>query len=268
MNDLILYTVLGREALASLDCPRVELLLDHEPTLPTDWRGWAVAIHAHVLLPGCTKHSSAGRDYANLAALDEALYRQSLDMARRSLQVALDVGARVLVIHQGKTREPTLPGRHERLVAALTTLADQAAGSDLTICVENMPAPWGYSFEEWRSLPADVDRPNVALCLDVSHAAFTARHRAAGPAAREALLWAHLDAAPIRHVHWSDDHLVDGHGTHLHLSLGRGSLPRAFHQAIARLPATKSLEIVSLLRDGDVALARANLEAAEELRRG
>lgn len=266
MNDLVLYTVLGRETLAALSCPRVELVLDHETTPPTDWYGWATAVHAHELLPGRAKHSSNGYDYANLAALDDALYHRSLDMARRSLQVALDLGAHVLVIHQGKTRASASPGDYGRFVDAVTLLADEAGGNGLTICVENMPAPWGYSFQEWQRLPDDVDRPNVALCLDTSHAAQTTRCLAKTPAEREALLWAHLDVAAIRHVHWSDDHLVDGRGEHLHLSLGQGSLPRAFHQAVARLSATKSLEIVPLLRTGDAALAQANLEAVERLR--
>lgn len=265
MNDLILYTVLGRETLAALGCPRVELVLDHETMPPTDWRGWATAVHAHELLPGRTKHSSNGHDYANLAALDDTLCHRSLDMARRSLRVALDLGAHVLVIHQGKTRAPASPGDYARFVDAVALLADEAGGNGLTICVENMPSSWGYSFQEWQRLPDGVGRPNVALCLDTSHAAQTARCLAKTPAEREALLWAHLDA-DIRHVHWSDDHLVDGHGDHLHLSLGRGSLPRDFHQAVARLPATKSLEIVPLLRTGDAALARANLEMAERLK--
>jgi len=267
MNDLLLYTFLGRDTLTVLNCPRVELLLDYETTPPTDWRGWAVAVHAHERLPGWPKHARDGRAYANLASINDDLYRRSLEMARRSLRVAVDVGARVLVLHQGKTREPSLPGFYDRFVTAVQTLADESAGHNVLLCVENMPAPWGYSFEEWRRLPADVNRPNVALCLDTSHAALTARHLAAAPAEREALLWAHLDADPIRHVHWSDDHLTDGHGTDLHLSLGQGTLPRAFQQTIARLPATKSLEINLLLQTGDAALARANLEMAEKLRR-
>ena len=96
--------------------------------------------------------------------------------------------------------------------------------------------------EEWSQVCEDVDRANVGLCLDSSHAC-THAHRFPEEQ-REAKVLEFL-AKPhlIRHAHWSDSYLHDTRGrTDSHLLVGKGSLPIELHRGIKYLDATLLLE--------------------------
>ena len=104
-------------------------------------------------------------------------------------------------------------------------------------------AYFGESAEEWIQICEDVDRPNVGLCLDASHAC-TYAHAFADPGHRRERVMAFL-AKPrlIRHVHWSDNYLYDVRGrSDSHACVGKGSLPIELHRAIKGLDATLLLE--------------------------
>ena len=101
---------------------------------------------------------------------------------------------------------------------------------------------FGTSPEEWSQVCEDVDRANVGLCLDSSHAC-THAHRFPEEQ-REAKVLEFL-AKPhlIRHAHWSDSYLHDTRGrTDSHLLVGKGSLPIELHRGIKYLDATLLLE--------------------------
>lgn len=101
--------------------------------------------------------------------------------------------------------------------------------------------------EEWRDFAADVGHPLLALCLDTSHAVTSAhlypRER------RDACLREFLAAGPaIRHVHWSGNYPYDSRGrADSHAALGTAGTQRLwFHREIARLDATRTIEIPRL----------------------
>ena len=102
---------------------------------------------------------------------------------------------------------------------------------------------FGASPEEWAQVCEDVDRPNVGLCLDSSHAC-TYAHSFADPGKRTERVLAFLTVPHlIRHVHWNDNYLYDVRGrTDSHAVLGKGSLPIELHRGIKRLDATVVLE--------------------------
>ena len=153
-------------------------------------------------------------------------------------------------------------GNYDRQVDAIKKIAGFAADRDMEIVLENNRTPWefidadaaagqaetrhryfGDAPEEWIQICEDVNLPNVALCLDSSHActyAHTFRdHSRRIDAVKAFLAKPHL----IRHVHWSDNYMFDERGRKdSHELLGRGSLPIEVHRAIKGLDATILLE--------------------------
>ncbi len=129
-------------------------------------------------------------------------------------------------------------------------LAAYAAEKKIILCLENQAlhipdlTRFGTFAEEWIQLQKDVDRTNVLLTLDTSHAACAA---ATLPTAEER--FAYLDAflkepERIGRVHWSDSRLGNNEAyfNDMHLIPGEGDLPRTFHQRIKGVNAIKTLE--------------------------
>ena len=109
-------------------------------------------------------------------------------------------------------------------------LAKEAERYRITICIENSRSYWdgcdpaaspeeidlealntylAVLPEDWLQLAKDIDRPQVKLCLDTSHATTTAQ-RVASLDERVRMLNACLDAGEwICHVHWSGNYLAD-----------------------------------------------------------
>lgn len=101
---------------------------------------------------------------------------------------------------------------------------------------------FGVSPEEWTQICEDVDRPNVGLCLDTSHAC-TYAHIFPEDRRTERMLAFLAKPHLIRHVHWSDNYLYDARGRNdSHVSVGRGSLPTELHRGVKRLDAVILLE--------------------------
>ena len=162
-------------------------------------------------------------------------------------------------------------GDYDRHIDGIRQIADYAARWGIEIVLENnnayfdgiadeVPADqidwsdrnqaFGASPEEWVQVCEDVGRPNVALCLDSSHAC-TYAHTFADPERREAAVMAFL-AKPdlIKHVHWNDNYLYDARGrTDSHALLGKGSLPVELHRAIKGLDVTLLLEHFYTIED-------------------
>lgn len=157
-----------------------------------------------------------------------------------------------------------LEGDYERLIDAVRQLSKVAAKHGLLLMLENNRAYWedvpddlspdkvdrteqndyfGTAPEEWRQIQQDVDRSNVFLCLDPSHAC-TYAHIFVENEKREAVMMAYLDAGDaLQHVHWNGNDLISPVGRQdSHMCIGTDTLPLAFHQRIKGWRATLLLE--------------------------
>jgi len=97
---------------------------------------------------------------------------------------------------------------------------------------------------EWRRLASDVGHHQLGLCLDTSHAVTSAQMLPKNKR-RECLREFLAEGEKIIHVHWSGNYPDTRRGRQdSHEALGRkGTQPLWFHRAIARLDATKTVEI-------------------------
>ena len=142
-------------------------------------------------------------------------------------------------------------GEYCYLIDSLREIADYLAQKGLIMCLENQlykPAELRVVFachsEEWFQLYRDIDRPNVKLTFDSSHAASCAAEES-DDEKRLAALWKYLEHPDwIGRFHWSDSRITGGESlfNDMHLVPGQGDLPREFHQEILRHPARKLLE--------------------------
>jgi sugar phosphate isomerase/epimerase len=204
----------------------------------------------------------------NLATPDETAREADLDYLKRSIAAVRPVAPALYVVHPtGLRRWEGVPaGEWDILVHMLRRLADETR-PDRTgpLAIENNRTYWngvpdhvpveaadrsnvnrcfGETPAEWIALAEAVDRDDVRLCLDLSHATTSAHLHPNGPA-REACLREFLTPRDrLTHVHWSDNYLHDARGrADSHRFVGRGDLPRWFHAAARRLPATFMFEV-------------------------
>lgn len=164
-----------------------------------------------------------------------------------------------------ETQNQCQTGTYDRLIDGIRQIAAFAERRGIQIVLENncayfelngiaddVPAEkvdwagkneyFGVSPEEWTQVCEDVDRPNVGLCLDTSHAC-TYAHTFPEDRRRERMLAFLAKPHLIRHVHWSDNYLYDTRGRNdSHVSVGKGSLPTELHRGIKRLDAVILLE--------------------------
>ena len=207
----------------------------------------------------------------NYAATDEAFRRRSLDIILRHIDDSRTYpNLKQVNIHpppkqwlddeQTEGRE----GDYNLMIDAMRQVADYAAGVGVEIVVENLifyytdipedtspdQIDWssrnlafGAEPQEWLQICEDVDRPNLALCLDSSHAC-TYAHTIADPDRRAAAVMEFVSRPElIKHVHWNDNYLYDIRGRDdSHAVLGKGSMPTDLHRAIKGLNATLFLE--------------------------
>lgn len=164
-----------------------------------------------------------------------------------------------------ETQNQYQTGTYDRLIDGIRQIAAFAERRGIQIVLENncayfelngiaddVPAEkmdwagkneyYGVSPEEWTQICEDVDRPNVGLCLDTSHAC-TYAHIFPEDRRRERMMAFLAKPHLIRHVHWSDNYLYDTRGRNdSHVSVGRGSLPTELHRGVKRLDAVILLE--------------------------
>lgn len=154
-------------------------------------------------------------------------------------------------------------GDYNLQIKAFQRIADFAAERDKEIVLENSVAYWagvpderrydsvdwskqnlhyGTDPEEWIKICEEVDRPNVGLCLDTSHAC-TYSHKFKEDERVDVLFQFLTRPELIRHVHWSDNYMYDSRGRNdSHEILGRGTEPIEFHREIKGLDAIILLE--------------------------
>ena len=137
-----------------------------------------------------------------------AKHRAAIDLHRRHMSVAAELGATLYVVHPDMQRRargwnPRIAASLERAFEELSALQDEIG---LSIAVENMP----FSRHSHFIAPGDLDLKGLGLALDIGHAAVTGTLSS----------WLRDPQADLRHVHLHDN---QGHlgGDH-HLSLGTG----------------------------------------------
>ena len=146
--------------------------------------------------------------------------RAAVDLHRRHLWAAAELGATLYVVHPDleRRKRPWSPGvaaRLERSFAELRALQDELG---VTIVVENMPFRGRSHF----TAPGDLDLQGLGLAFDVGHAAIAGTLTG----------WLADPRATVRHVHLHDNHGFHGHD--LHHSLGTGVVDVAPALALAR----------------------------------
>lgn len=192
-------------------------------------------------------------DHLNLAALDDETRTHSIETIKNAIDTALQYHIDRMVMHASGVEsyrgEPA--GTYERLIDSIRTLADYAADRSVTLCVENaaLHQPhrrmFGIFAHEWLQIHKDVNKSNVLLTLDTSHAATSAAMLHYRAEDRFAYLYEFLQHPElIGRVHWSDSRLTyaESYYNDMHLVPGEGDLPLDFHRRIKALDAVKTLE--------------------------
>ena len=204
--DLVIATTIGAEVVEVL--PDWRAFPDPLPLRQmVEDRG--LKIHsAH----GCWGGQSIQAQRVDLGNPDPKTWADSVDDLRRCLDWLQAAGGTCLVVHPGGLSEPeNLARRRGALTRGLSALADDSAGSGVTICVENMPPGVfpGSRMAELREIVDEIDRAEVALALDTGHA------RISGDVPLETLAAGHR--LRTTHVHDNDGrqdtHLPPGSGT-------------------------------------------------------
>lgn len=221
-------------------------------------------------------HLPAGDDAGrlNLGAFDAARREVSIESVKGAVDVACDAGAGRGVIHSMGivSFEGEEVGDWDRTVAGLQEIADHARPKGFELVLENVVYYWppvpehipaeradrsqclyqlGREPQEWRQLWAAIDRDNVRLCLDTSHATTCAVATSdLAEQARRVQEFLDVGGELIAHVHWSDNYLGGHRGRNdSHLHVGQGTLPRPFHAQVKRLAAVKHLEHKSTVEE-------------------
>jgi sugar phosphate isomerase/epimerase len=148
----------------------------------------------------------------DLGALDPTTHRESVADLRRCVDWLDAAGGTCLVVHPGGLSDPQDRGpRRAALARGLLELAEHAAGSEVRVCVENMPPGVhpGSRMAELAELLAELDHPQLALALDTGHAHLTATVSQETVAAGLRLATTHVHDNNGR----QDAHQPPGHGS-------------------------------------------------------
>lgn len=189
-------------------------------------------------------HGPIMRD--GLGSPDEPARRTALELHRRHLAVAAELGATLYVAHPDWTPEPRphdprIVAALERSFVELLTLQEETG---VPIVIENMPGTGCSHF----TAPGDLDLQGLGLLLDVGHAAISGTLDA----------WLADPRAPLRHLHLHDNRgPCDGDDPHL--PLGAGVVDAAAAMAAAR--AAGATVVLELNTEADVVTSLEHLRS-------
>lgn len=161
---------------------------------------------------GCWGGQSIRANKVDLGSNDPATRSESIDDLRRCIDWLGAAGGSCLVIHPGGLSDPEEAAtRAQALTSALVELADHAAGTGVSLCVENMPPGVypGSRMAELADLVGSIARPEVALALDTGHANISSTVETETFAAGRLLRTTHVHDNDGRH----DAHLPPGQGS-------------------------------------------------------
>jgi sugar phosphate isomerase/epimerase len=136
-----------------------------------------------------------------LSITDAAGHAETVEVMRRLIGLAADLGARYLVHGSPQQRMVHTPDDAARAEAALAVAAEEASRAGLTYILEPLDpgqTNWAASLEEALAILRRIDHPALATMLDVS---------AAGRGEAEAvplLLRRHIPSGLIAHIHLND----------------------------------------------------------------
>ena len=187
-----------------------------------DWRGWpdpstirevaqdrGLIIHsAH----GCWGGQTIKAARVDLGSLDETVGSESVDDIRRCVDWLAQAGGTCLVIHPGgfsvaEERDDRTLALAERLLV----LSEHASGSDVKLCVENMPpgVEPGSAMADLARVVNEIGRLNLGLTLDTGHAHLSGTVENETSRAGTDLFTTHVHDNHGR----KDAHLAPGEGT-------------------------------------------------------
>ena len=191
----------------------------------------------------------------NLAAFDDNIRQASINKVKEAINIGCKYPVDRMVMHTMGIEAwgDTVLGNYERMINGMQELADYAATKGIMLCIENqaLHVPerkiYGVFADEWFAIQRDVNRSNLILTLDTSHAATAAAFLMKEQTAEERFqyLYEFLRYPElIGRVHWSDACLKNGEAymRDMHLTVGEGDFPIDFHRKIKRLDAVKLLE--------------------------
>lgn len=172
------------------------------------------------------REDGQNRKVADIAPENDDDFQNAMEDMKRWVELFDAVGVKAGVLHCGGHNMLRAGRSHkavfERRCQAVAEVADMAAGSCVTICLENLSGVDDKTCQDLLSLIKAVNRPNVAICLDTGHANLCAIDvpdfiRQAG---------SHLQALHIAdNLGQRDDHM---------LPCGRGTVPWAKVMAALR----------------------------------
>lgn len=128
---------------------------------------------AEALSLGLTAHA-VHRDI-NLTSANAGIRAESLKQVVESLQVAREMGARVVTVHPGHlstVKDDPAPDYWDRQIDAFCRISDEAGRYGLTVGAETMeyrPAEFMLTAESMIRLLDAVDHPALGITLDIAH---------------------------------------------------------------------------------------------------
>jgi sugar phosphate isomerase/epimerase len=189
----------------------------------------------------------------NLASTDQALRESSITRIKEALTEGSKYPVDRMVIHTAayQTLGGKEVGEYDKFIESFQTLADLAARKNIILCIENqvkreatVRRVFGSDADEWLRIATDIERDNILLTLDTSHAATSVAIYDSHSKRIEGL-FAFLERPElIGRIHWSGARIANNESkfNDMHLIPGGGDLPLDFHRAIKKLPVVKLLE--------------------------
>lgn len=161
-------------AAAGLDAAEVIYQDDYRSGLPLRDRRAAqqarrVSDDLGLPIVGMTPYTTA------INALDEGRWRAAVDEFRGAIEIAQIVGADRLRVYAGSWQpdQPHPVAHWDRLVAALRTLAPEAAAAGVRLCVENHFGTMTQTAADTARLVREVDHAAVRVLYDQANLTFT-----------------------------------------------------------------------------------------------
>jgi sugar phosphate isomerase/epimerase len=161
---------------------------------------------------GCWGGQAIKAYRVDLGSADRTTHRESLDDLKRCVDWLAAAGGTCLVVHPGGLSLPADQAvRRDSLARGLAELAHHARGSQVLICVENMPPGVfpGSRMVDLFDLLRELAMPGLALALDTGHAHISADLGIETLAAGSLLATTHVHDNDGR----SDSHDPPGRGT-------------------------------------------------------
>lgn len=158
----------------------------------------------------------------NIAAMSDRLRDASIQETIANIDAAVEIGARMVTVHPGLT-SMAVGGLEDRAVArareAMRVLERHVDGMDVTLAIENMPAPPFFLGRTASQLLTIIDGTDLSVCFDIGHANTMGQI--------DAMVDTFGDRIANIHIH-------DNHGqTDEHLTIGDGTID--FDRVLNRL---------------------------------